>query len=119
MTHPDEGSETAAELMPMRPPTQTYTLAPEPSRTAGSTAGTRFDPVQRPAHYAHGSIQCADAIEVALEGETDALVAWCRGNAIKYLWRTGKKGNAAEDLRKAIWYIERAAKHLEARDGNR
>ena len=28
------------------------------------------------------------------------------GNAIKYLWRAGLKGNAIEDLKKAIWYIE-------------
>ena len=32
------------------------------------------------------------------------------GNAIKYLWRAGLKGDNekhVEDLRKAIWYIER------------
>jgi hypothetical protein len=28
------------------------------------------------------------------------------GNAIKYLWRVGKKDDAIQDLRKAIWYIE-------------
>jgi hypothetical protein len=29
------------------------------------------------------------------------------GNAVKYLWRAGEKGAFEEDLRKAIWYIER------------
>ena len=30
------------------------------------------------------------------------------GNAIKYLWRTGKKGlDWREDLEKAMWYIQR------------
>lgn len=29
-----------------------------------------------------------------------------RGNAIKYLWRAGSKGDAVEDLRKAAKYIE-------------
>lgn len=29
-----------------------------------------------------------------------------RGNAIKYIWRAGKKGDEIEDLRKAIWYLK-------------
>lgn len=29
------------------------------------------------------------------------------GNAIKYLWRAGLKGNPVEDLQKAAWYINR------------
>ena len=29
------------------------------------------------------------------------------GNAVKYLWRCGLKGDHLEDLRKAAWYIER------------
>ena len=29
------------------------------------------------------------------------------GNAIKYLWRCGLKGDEIEDLKKARWYIDR------------
>lgn len=29
------------------------------------------------------------------------------GNAIKYLWRSGIKGDEAEDLGKALWYLRR------------
>jgi Protein of unknwon function (DUF3310) len=29
------------------------------------------------------------------------------GNAVKYLWRAGLKGNRIEDLKKAQWYVER------------
>jgi hypothetical protein len=72
-----------------------------------------YDSVQRPAHYTSGDIECADAVTAALHGEQDATVAWCRGNAIKYLWRSGKKDDAVQDLRKAIWYIERAIQRLE------
>ena len=44
------------------------------------------------------------------------------GNAIKYLWRAGLKGDAAqesrekqlEDLRKAVWYITDEIGRLEA-----
>ena len=32
---------------------------------------------------------------------------FCVGNAIKYLWRAGLKGEQIEDLRKARWYIDR------------
>lgn len=58
------------------------------------------DSVNHPAHYtAHPSgIECIQITE---------HMGFCVGNAIKYLWRAGKKGNAAEDLAKAKWYIER------------
>jgi hypothetical protein len=39
---------------------------------------------------------------------------FCIGNAIKYLWRAGLKGDAVEDLRKAAWYIDREIKRREA-----
>lgn len=29
------------------------------------------------------------------------------GNAVKYLWRCGLKGDEVEDLEKARWYIDR------------
>lgn len=29
------------------------------------------------------------------------------GNALKYLWRAGLKGDAIEDLKKAAWYVNR------------
>lgn len=32
------------------------------------------------------------------------------GNAMKYIWRADLKGHSKEDLRKAIWYIEREIK---------
>jgi hypothetical protein len=39
---------------------------------------------------------------------------FCIGNAIKYLWRAGLKGDAVEDLRKAAWYIDREIRRVEA-----
>jgi hypothetical protein len=35
------------------------------------------------------------------------------GNAIKYLWRAGMKGDAIEDLRKAAWYVNREIERRE------
>ena len=67
------------------------------------------DPVNHPAHYTAGAIECIDAIEAALGR---GFAAYCRGNAMKYLWRAGLKNDPAEDLLKAAWYCERAAKTL-------
>lgn len=33
-------------------------------------------------------------------------LGFCLGNAVKYIGRAGKKGNAVEDLQKAKWYIQ-------------
>jgi len=72
---------------------------------------TLHDPVNRPAHYTAGAIECIDAIRTALGDE--AFVAYCRGTAIKYAWRSGLKANHAEDLRKGAWYLTRAADVLD------
>lgn len=60
-----------------------------------------------PAHYGadSGGIQCIDAIAAAIGDE--GAMNFCRGNAIKYLWRGGKKDDTVQDLRKAMWYIEK------------
>ncbi len=68
------------------------------------------DAVNHPPHY-QGKVECIDAIEAAL-GD-DGFVACCRGNAMKYIYRAGRKGDSVEDLRKAAWYLERAIKTLE------
>lgn len=34
------------------------------------------------------------------------------GNAVKYLWRAGLKGDALEDLQKARWYVTREIDRL-------
>ena len=38
---------------------------------------------------------------------------FCRGNAIKYIWRAGKKEDAIEDLKKVRWYIDREIQRLQ------
>ena len=63
------------------------------------------DMVNHPPHYqSDNGIECIDAIRAALG--RDGFIAYCRGNAIKYLWRD--KVNNMEDRNKAIWYINRA-----------
>ena len=62
------------------------------------------DPVQHPAHYTSGGIECIDAIQAALT--PDEFRGFCKGNALKYTWRERLKGGK-QDLAKARWYLER------------
>ena len=58
------------------------------------------DPVNHPTHYCahHSGVECIQITE---------HMNFCLGNAVKYIWRAGLKGESLEDLRKARWYIER------------
>lgn len=69
------------------------------------------DSINHPAHYTQGGIECIDAIKAAVTG-LEGVEAVCIGNAIKYLWRWKQK-NGAEDLRKAIWYINKLIEEKE------
>jgi hypothetical protein len=64
------------------------------------------DPVNHPSHYtAHPSgIECIQITEHQ---------NFCLGNAIKYIWRAGKKTDYLEDLKKARWYLDREIQRWE------
>lgn len=63
-----------------------------------------MDNVNHPNHYNNNKIECIDAM-IAAYGE-DAVKSFCQCNAFKYIWRFDKK-NQIEDLKKAIWYINK------------
>lgn len=65
------------------------------------------DSVNHPAHYNQGKIEVIDFIE-------DKHLNFHRGNAVKYIARAGFKDNEIEDLKKAVWYLEREIGRLEA-----
>ena len=71
-------------------------------------AGSSMGQVNHPSHYNQGSIEAIDAM-VAAFGE-EAVIAFCKINAFKYIWRAGcKEGSPdVEDMRKAQWYIDKA-----------
>lgn len=56
------------------------------------------DPVNRPAHYTSGGIECIDAMQAAFGDE--AVKDFCLCNAFKYLWRHQNKNGVEE------WYTE-------------
>jgi hypothetical protein len=60
----------------------------------------KADPVNHPTHYTTGGIETIDFIEAKKLG-------YNLGNVVKYITRSGLKGNQLEDLRKAQWYLSR------------
>lgn len=70
--------------------------------------------INHPSHYTAGKVECIDALEAATTG-LQGIEAVCTANAIKYLWRHQHK-NGVQDLRKAIWYIERLIQHYEKQE---
>lgn len=58
------------------------------------------DPVNHPKHYTdHPSgIECIQITE---------HMGFNLGNAVKYIWRCDLKKDAIEDLKKAVWYVQR------------
>lgn len=82
---------------------------------------TEHDPVNHPSHYTDGPAcpACGATIEcITVVQRMNFNV----GNAVKYLWRAGKKDpkKHIEDLRKAAWYATKEADRLEqeARDAH-
>jgi hypothetical protein len=63
------------------------------------------DDAVNPDHYKkHASgVECIQVTE---------HMNFCLGNAIKYIWRAGKKDDTVQDLEKAKWYIEREIARL-------
>ena len=66
------------------------------------------DNVNHPSHYTSGQIEVIDFIE-------DKDLGFHLGNAVKYISRAGRKDadKTVEDLRKAVWYINRQIERLE------
>jgi hypothetical protein len=65
------------------------------------TVKRKNDEIDHPVHYTslNGGIECIDVVQ---------HMNFCRGAAVKYIWRAGLKGGAekeVQDLRKAIWFL--------------
>lgn len=64
------------------------------------------DMVNHPPHYETNGIECIDAMR-ASQGD-EAVQDFCICNAFKYIWRSSHKGSEIEDLKKAVWYLNKA-----------
>ena len=77
-------------------------------RKLSEAAGNAVD---HPSHYNQGGIECIDALRESLGPA--GFKGFCKGNAIKYLWRSGHKNDEKEDLNKASWYINKLVEVME------
>lgn len=68
--------------------------------------GQQYEYVNHPRHYNNHP----SGVEAIIMCE---VMEFCPGNAFKYIYRAGEKGNALQDLKKALWYIDREYARLE------
>ena len=61
--------------------------------------------INHPPHYNMGKIEVIDFIE-------DQQLGFHLGNALKYITKAQHKGDAIDDLKKAIWYLERFLENI-------
>lgn len=82
---------------------------PVESPSVETTEPSKSDQINPPHYKQHPSgVECIQIAE---------HLNFCIGNAIKYLWRAGLKGDALTDLRKAKWYVEREIQRVEKMKG--
>ena len=62
--------------------------------------------VDHPSHYNMGKFEAIDVIE-------DWELGFNLGNTVKYISRAGHKDNILQDLKKALWYLDREIKRIE------
>jgi hypothetical protein len=63
------------------------------------------DNVNHPRHYTEhpSGVECIQITE---------HMTFNLGNAVKYIWRADLKGKQVEDLKKAVWYINREIERI-------
>ena len=79
----------------------------------GKTEEKADDMVQHPAHYTAGGIECIDALESMMQGYKTADTGALAWQIVKYIWRAPLKGNMAQDIRKAKFYLDRLLAKVE------
>lgn len=89
-------------LRPEEDPTaQAWCAAVQAKHEREKAEQRRGDAVDMPSHYTQLPVEAIDITE---------HFNFCMGNALKYIWRADHKGKPIEDLRKAIWYLQREVK---------
>ena len=88
---------------------------PEQEKVLELCNGIENDNVNHPSHYETGKYQCIDVMEET-QGK-EAVKDFCICNAFKYIYRHRKK-NGLEDVKKAVWYLNKYIE-LSEKDENR
>ena len=61
--------------------------------------------INHPQHYAHGDIECIDAM-IAAKG-IEKVMAFCELSVFKYNWRLGHKDDGVQEMSKMRWYVDK------------
>ena len=61
--------------------------------------------INHPDYYNNNGIECIECICAAL-GD-DGAAEFCIGNALKYIYRHKYKESPVDDIKKAIWYLNK------------
>lgn len=71
-------------------------------------AAEKPDMVNQPPHYKRGGMEAIDVIDAfgGLDPEH------YKSTALAYILRAGRKGEEAQDLEKAVWYLQRRINNL-------
>jgi len=110
---PHAAPKPKAETVPKAEPQLTAPVEQlQPEAQQDPDPGPAVDPVNHPARYTRGGIECIDAICAAVQ-DLPGKEAWLVGQIIKYVWRYRWK-NGAEDLKKAQFYLGRLIGEVEA-----
>ena len=84
-------------------------LADADERGVRGLSKTEMQIVDHPKHYNYGSIEAITVIE-------DWRLDFHCGNAVKYIASHLHKDNKIKDIEKAIWYLQRYAEMLKAKE---
>lgn len=94
-----------------------FSTLPVSERPARGKAVAPEEIINHPPHYNSLPAVCSacghpiECIDVVRHKDFDI------GNAIKYLWRAGLKGDVIADLEKAVWYIQDEIKQIKKERG--
>ena len=97
--------DCVAQVPSLKPGTA-ETIEEEPDKSVFVWDKPPVDLVNHPPHYkTHPyGLECIEVTE---------HMNFCTGNAVKYIWRAGEKGDVIQDLKKAIWYLKREIERRE------
>lgn len=70
------------------------------------------DMVNHPPHYTAGQYETIDVLEDTIQHYSNPVHAFLAASAEKYIRRAPLKGNLAEDIAKAKWYLDRLNEKL-------
>jgi hypothetical protein len=80
-----------------------YTITASHRNYSRPSAPAQKQDAVNPDHYKRGGIECIDGIRAALTPEE--FRGYCKGSAMAYLWRDGKKDDPVQEAGKANWYV--------------